>query len=654
MSDTIYIVIIAELLFVCALCGYMVYRLKRRLNRLAKRLNPSATGGGTDTHTDMSVISYFVGQLKRTRSLSETELGQELELQPLITSVRCAYLNAERRALKNPENSKEYWLVLKEEINKLIGMLSTEAKRTGVENTELREKLKLLRDRLEKLGDKDWADANSQVHGKVKKTPGYVLRFARDVDVTHQSAQKATGRGAELFERLEKQKQHTKNLTMMIKEEKNSGDLEKRVAEYERMLYKMEHESANLQIALKNAQKNLNQIDHVFNHKPVDQKQSATMLSVIRASKDKDGNSNNIFDDLIADTQNIGTQSKKNIDGLQKTIFDQRKSILSMESTIAKLESELTGSSEEDSAKRSELEKLKRALMESEMCIKVLEDEVDNLYTHLKELQEQREELQQQYKDKSDEEVLENLSQEFDATEEDAPEQSAGNQHSEFLAEFMTNAIESGSLEDLITVLQHAISELGFESLIRIMVGKSKVDITAMGKLSREDKLLIEHLNFEPDKLIKDAGKQITVHYRNVRALLKFSDRPKPLDESQAQLLATVFSFASNLAEKVAVQKGMSKRLTNYEQLNEMLQTISKNLEAQYKYQKEETVGIIQSIVDQSHMLVGESATAGQQQVLQAMEDEALQRTELLEANRAIVRKQFVKIMERLTSMSAE
>lgn len=654
MSDTIYIVIIAELLFVCALCGFMVYRLKRRLTRLAKRLNPNVAGEDKESMTDASVISYFVGQLKRTRALPETELGKELDLNPLITSVRCAYLNAERRALKNPENSKDYWLVLKEEVNKLIAMLSMEAKRTGMENTELREKLKLLRDRLEKLGDKEWADENSTLSGGEKKPPGYVLRFARDVDVTHQSAKKATGSGAELFERLEKQKVHTRNLTMMIKDEKNSSDLEKRVAEYERMLYKMEHESANLQIALKNAQKKLNQVDDAFNTQPLNKKQSETLLSVIRASKDQDDDSDNIFDDLIADTQNIGTQSRKNIDGLQKTIVDQRKSILSMESTIAKLESELTGNSDEDSAKRSELEKLKRALMESEMCIKVLEDEVDNLYTHLKELQEQREELQQQYKDQSDEDILQNLSNEFEQAHEAPAPDNADNAQSEFLTEFMTNAIESGSLEDLITVLQHAISDLGFESLIRIVVGKNKVDITAMGKLSREDKLLIDHLNFEPNNLIKDAGKQITVHFRNARALLRYSGRAKPLDEAQEKLLTKIFSFTSNLAEKVAVQKGLSKRLTNYEQLNDMLQTISKNLEAQYKYQKEETTGIIQNIVDQSHMLVGEKATPGQQQVLKSMEEEAFQRTELLEANRAIVRKQFVKIMERLTSMSSE
>ncbi|MBB3168917.1 hypothetical protein [Simiduia aestuariiviva] len=655
MSDLFYIVIIAELLFVCALCGYMVYRLKRRLTRLAKRLNPSIAGASEETQTDVSVISYFVGQLKRTRALSETELGKELNLSPLITSVRCAYLNAERRALKNPENSKDYWLALKEEIDKLIGILSTEAKRTGKENTALRQKLKLLKDRLEKLGDKDWADQNSVLEGEITKPPGYVLRFARDVDVTHQSAKKATGSGIELFDQLEKQKQHTQNLTMMIKEGKNTGDLEQRVAEYERMLYKMEHESASLQKALRDAQKKLNQVDEAFNSVPVSERQSETLLSVIRANKDSDDSSSNIFDDLVADTQNIGTQSRKNLDGLQKTIFDQRKSILSMENTIAALEAELTGDSAEDDAKRTELEKLKRALMESEGCIKILEDEVDNLHTHLKELQVQREELQEQYQNQSDEEILENLSSEFEA-QANAQETGllANNSSAEFLTEFMINAIESGSLEDLITVLQHAVSEMSFQSLIRVMVGTNKVDIAAMGKLTKEDKLLIEHLNFEPDLPIKDVGKHITLHFRNVRAILKHQDRAKPLTQNQRQVLTQVFSFASSLAEKVALQKGMKKRLTNYEQLNDMMQTISKNLDAQYKYQKDETVSIIQSIVDQSHMLAGEKVTPGQQQVLKAMEDEAMQRTELLEANRAIVRKQFNKIMERLTSMTKE
>lgn len=97
----------------------------------------------------------------------------------------------------------------------------------------------------------------------------------------------------------------------------------------------------------------------------------------------------------------------------------------------------------------------------------------------------------------------------------------------------------------------------------------------------------------------------------------------------------------------------MSKQLDNYEYFNEMLQTISANLEAQYRYQREETQSIIQNIVDQSHMLVGEKATPGQQSVLKAMSDEANQRTQLLEANRAIVRKQFTKIMEKLKSVKS-
>ena len=78
MSETIYIIIIAELVFVSCFCGFMIYRLKQRLSRLAKRLNPAAADAGTEAPVDLNIISYFISQLKRTRSLSETELGTEL------------------------------------------------------------------------------------------------------------------------------------------------------------------------------------------------------------------------------------------------------------------------------------------------------------------------------------------------------------------------------------------------------------------------------------------------------------------------------------------------------------------------------------------------------------------------------------------------
>ena len=491
-------------------------------------------------------------------------------------------------------------------------------------------------------------------NGGEKDQPGYVLRFTRGVDTSHQSAHKASRHGLSLFNKLEQQKQHTSKLSAMIKQEKDQGDMELKVAQYERLLYKMEHESSQLQKALNEAKKRLSQVDQAFNASQPTPEQTRTLLSVIRASREQQDKQGNQFEDLLNDSQALGNQSRKNLDSLQKTIFDQRKSILTMESTIAQLESELAGNKEGNESKREELDKLKRALMESETCIQVLEGEVENLYGHLQELQTQRDELKEHYKDVDDENLLaaieENREQQQLESAVDAVVKSGLN--ASFLSDFMTNAIESGSLEDLITVLQHAVSEMGLQSIIRLQVGKSKVDITSMGKLSKEDKVLIEHLDFDPAKRVQTRDQRITLHCRNARAILRFSKPKEQLSDHQRQYLEALFGFSSNLAEKVAAQKDISKRLDDYEYFNEMLHTISANLEAQYRYQREETQSIIQSIVDQSHMLVGEKATPGQKTVLSAMEQEAKQRTELLDANRTIVRKQFMKIIEKLDAMT--
>lgn len=655
MSDTVYIIIIAELLFVCGFCGYLIIKLRQRLQRLTQRLSPASSSGTASDPTDPSVIAFIVSQLKATRGLPETDLGKALDLNPLITTVRCAYLNAERRALKQPENSKEYWLVLRDEINKVIGILSTEAKRTGAENTQLKEKLKLLRERLEKLGDNDWVAGNANLAAAEGEQPGYVLRFNRGLDTSSQSASKASRHGLSLFNKLEQQKQHTQKLTHMLKQEQDQSDLEMKVAQYERMLYKMEHESAALQKSLNDAKKQLAHVDKAFNSPNPTDEQTRTLLSVIRASREGSDKSENPFEDLLKDSHALSNQSRKNLDGLQKTIVDQRKSILSMESTIAQLESELAGNKEGNDAKRSELDKLKRALMESETCIQVLENEVENLYNHLQELQKQREELQEHYKDVEDDKLLATIEseREQDQLEKHMQQMVNSSLNAGFLTEFMTNAIESGSLEDLITVLQHAVTEMGFQSIIRLQVGNNKVDIASLGKLSKEDKMLIDRLEFDANAPIQSKDKRVTLHMRSARAILKFSKAGEKLADNQKQYLEALFNFSSNLAAKVAAQKDINKRLDSFEYFNEMLQTISANMEAQYRYQREETQSIIQSIVDQSHMLVGEKATPGQQSVLQAMEDEAKQRTDLLDANRAIVRKQFVKMLEKLESGKA-
>lgn len=656
MSDTVYIIIIAELLFVCGFCGYLIFKLRQRLQRLTQRLNPSNTDAGATNVTDPAVIAFLVSQLQATRALPDSDMGKALELNPLITAIRCAYLNAERRALKQPENSNAYWQILRDEINKVIGMLSTEAKRTGAENTQLKEQLKLLRERLNKLGEKDWAPSSTQLRQNNPDQPSYVLRFNRGLDSSNQIAHKASRHGLSLFNNLEQQKRHTQSLSNMLKQEQNPNGLELKVAHYERMLYKMEQESADLQKALNNAKKQLSHVDQAFNSPNPTVEQTRTLLSVIRSSRESRSSTENPFEELLKDSHALSNQSRKNLEGLQNTIADQRKSILSMESTITQLETELAGNKEGNETKRSELDKLKQALLESEACIHVLESEVENLYAHLQELQQQREDLQDQYKDVSDEALLATIDAEREqiVLEKHMQDMVNSSLNAGFLTEFMTTAIESGSLEDLITVLQQAIMEMGFQSIIRLQVGNNKVDIASLGKLSKDDKALIDRLDYDAAAPIKKKDKRVTIHLRHARAILKFRNAGDQLTDDQKGYLEALFNFSSNLAEKVAAQKDINKRLDNYEYFNEMLHTISTNLEAQYRYQRDETQSMIQSIVDQSHMLVGENATPGQQSVLQAMESEAKQRTDLLDANRAIVRKQFMKMLEKLESNKAQ
>lgn len=653
MSDTFYIITIVELLFICSFCCFMVYRLKQRLGRLAKRLNPNTALGPEETLADSGVIAYFIGQHKRTRALADTELGQELKLSSLFTSVRCAYINAERRALKSPENSKAYWLTLKDEITKLIGILSSEAKRTGMENTELREKLKLFRERLEKVGDKAWLDNEPNETPPIEKPLGYLLKFSRGLTASSQSAHCATNSGATLLDRLDCQKKHTQSIRDLIFEEKNRGNIENRINEYEKLIYKMEHDSANIHKLLKESQKKLSLVDQAFTTNAPKEKQKEIQLSVIRANKEPSNKGENIFDDLMTDAQDLGIRSKQSIDSLQKTILNQRKSILSMENAISSLESEKNDSSSKFSDKHRELDQLKKTLIESEGCIKILESEVENLYSHLRQLQEQRINLKDNFKAKSDLEVFESIEQNRDQIqlESSVEHLTKGSLNADFLTKFMTSAVESKSQEDLLTVLQHNIRELGFESMIRLLVRDNKIDISSMGKTAKEFKLLLERIEFSPAEEIQISNKYTTVHCRNIRAILAPIGSKKKLTEPERLYLKTLFNFTSILSDKVAAQQDTSARLDSYEYFNEKLQSIDVHIQSQDRYQKTETEAIIQSIMDQSEMLIGEKATAGQVLVLKAMESEINQRLDLLEANRKIVRKQFSTMMAKLRSI---
>lgn len=648
MKDAIYIIIIAELLFICAVFGYFVFKLRQRLRRLARQLNPAAFAGQSAVAVDAGVVAYLVGQGKKTRALPETDLYATLGFSPLVVTIRSAYLAAERRALKMPLDSQDYWMSLRDDIDGMIGLMSTEAKRAGVENIELKEKLKLLSERLEKLGDSDWLAVHGKSAGAGTKSGGYALRFGRNVDEVRRSAEKANAYGRDFSSKIDRQKAHVEKLGRMLRQEGRESLLERKIAEYERLLYKMERESADLQKALNEASRRIAAVDQMY----VSAKdENGTLLSIVRSGDARAPSEKKLFEDLINDSRDIVVQGRNNIDGLQKTIFDQRKSILFMENAIEKLESELAGSKEGSEARKSELDSLKRALMESEGCIKVLESEVESLYASMQGLQDQRETFEQYMRESALARPAEAGDRLAASDEEPLPaEHVTGPGGQEFLNRFMADAIECGSLEDLITVLQQSVADLGYQSMIRLQVGTAKVEVCSMGRSWKGEAELLDSWGESASDAIESVGGNVYIKLRNIKAIIVSQMKNGSRVEADESHLAMLFGFSSSLAQKVVAQQSVGRRLGEYEYIGEMMQKISKNLEVQYNYQRLETKAIIQSILDQSSMLVGEHPTKAQQMFLDAMQKEVGQRVDLLDANRAMARNQFVKIMEKLKS----
>lgn len=648
MTDVIYLVVIAELLFVCVLSGYFVFKLRQRLRRLARKLNPAAFSGQAPV-PDMSIASYMVGQTKLTRALPDTEDFDQLAISSLVTTVRCAYLMAERRALKLPLNSREYWLSLRDDIGRMIGLMSMEAKRAGVENVELREKIRLLTERLEKLGDKRWLTKQSGLNQAGAE--GYLLRFGRSVDEARSRAGKSGELSQELSRKIGQQKDSIGNLGRLVEQRDRESQLELQIAEYERLLYKMEHESSALQKSLKDAHQRLLSVDDRYFSGANRVERGAEVLSIIRSGDTGPAADKKFLEDLINDSRDIVVQSRGNIDDLQKTIFEQRKSILFMENSIGKLESQLDGSQEGRAERKAEIDALRRALSESEDCIKVLESEVDSLYQSMHELQNQSAQFDRQLQ----ESAHAPLAAPAVAAGQDVGASQSGTEDNDgrgdvFLSRFMADAIECGSLEDLVTVLQQSVSGLGYQSIIRIQVGTANVEVSNLGKLGRAELELLDQGGEESVALRAD---KVLVGLRNLKAVLvRKAGAGQPVEGDEA-MLGMLFRFSSGLAQKVCAQQSVNRRLGEYEYIGDMMHKISASLEVQYNYQKVETQSIIQSILDQSSMLVGEHPTGAQQMVLDAMQKEVGQRVQLLDANRSAARRQFVKIMEKLKAGSS-
>jgi hypothetical protein len=202
--------------------------------------------------------------------------------------------------------------------------------------------------------------------------------------------------------------------------------------------------------------------------------------------------------------------NEKEIERLHDVISNQRKSIMEMEESLQSL-GHLTES--ENSVHKSEVEKLRRCIQESEICISMLEKELEDLKTDLHNIRAAREEHGITLAETTQlDDELSSIKTELEKTVDK-------NQRSEALLEFVREALQASSLEDISLLIYENITSLNSTPSIIVKGPERSLELGPQNAVSVRDKVLIN--NMQINEINPGSSGQLSFRFLNIAGIVR-------------------------------------------------------------------------------------------------------------------------------------
>jgi len=282
--------------------------------------------------------------------------------------------------------------------------------------------------------------------------------------------------------------------------------------------------------------------------------------------------------------EEIITANETEIARLRDVVKSQRNAILDLE--------EMANSSEHvDAAELDqfclEVEQLKRSALDSEMCVKVLEDELESLRTSLKTPPNEDSSINAQ--------EVERLNQELSELKDELMHTEELNDQYESLLNFVFDALTATSVEDVSLLLHESLASLSFSPLILIKSADRTIEMFEDGSLSVRDKTIISNLQL--NEINPQKGGQLVFRMDNITGLVKPTDNqdlPEDIHQHVIQIL--------KLANRVIRQILQAQR--NRTEVQKIDGSVSDIKEASYEVDE-----LIESFVKNTKFIITDSFT---------------------------------------------
>lgn len=602
---------------------------------------------------DKIIREFLDQQHQQTRTYNRRQ-QKPAALDKEVVYLRTAYMKVESNAVAYKIDTDHYWSYINEQLKKVIKAAVPQLLHKDAEVKELQNKIALLKDKIRLIPGKN---NDPKINEKKERIISMLDNFS------HQHVHSAGDRS-----RLKKQVNKIENLVQLFEDPalRRQYTLERRQKTY-----------------LKSSQKHLNKLqdNHRINENNIrslenslEKTRSAkAMEDELRRFKDDNGKLNLHVDqlkkelrefqerigkrdtpslfiegsaekktdavDMFSLSDEILSANEKEIDRLRGVISNQRRSIMDMEESLQNLQ-HLTNS--ESSDHKSEIEKLQRCIHESEICIGMLEQELEELKKDLDTIRHNRDEIGITVAETSQ------LGEELNTIKADLERALDKGQRGEAIVEFVREALQATSVEDISLLIYENITSLNYLPSLIAKTPERLIEMAQQSTVSTRDKVLINNMQFNEINPGRDG--QLAFRFLNIAGLIRPALGEEIDSDDQTHIIEVLKITDRIIGHLAAAQKAKSSVKTLDNTINTIKQTsyeLDKMLEESAKKTRKlvsNNFGQVQDIARSKGL--GASHIAS----FSAIEQETLRQLEAENTLRLKLRKQFLALLNQLES----
>jgi len=592
-------------------------------------------------------------QHSKTRSHNRN-LSDNVKLEKAVVYLRAAYMKIESNALTYRINSPSYWQYLNEQIPKLIKAALPQMLHKDTEIKDLQNKISLLKDKITLIPSKD-------------KTSGIDEKKAKVIHLLDNIAQQHIHGGGDrarlksqvqkmehlvqLFENPELRKQYTlqKRQRSYLKtsqqhlnslhdnyviNEANIHSMEKALAgaknigATEQELKRFKSENSKLNVHVEHLKKELK----AFQNRLGNQDTPSLFIQNNASKKPAERDMSDLSDEILE-------ANEREIDRLRDVISNQRSSIMDMEESLQHLE-QLTVS--ENSVQKSEIDKLKRCIHESEICISMLETELEDLKSDLHSVRANREEQGITLAETAQ------LDDELTSIKTELEKAVDKNQRSDALLEFVKAALQASSLEDISLLIYENIVSLNYIPCIIVKGPERSMEIAPQNLVSARDKVLIN--NMQINEINTGNNGQLSFRFLNISGIVRPATGEKLHGDDQTHIIE-IMQIGDRIIHHLAVNTKVKTSAKSLDTTANLIKQTSfemdKMLDEYAKKTKKLVSGNFSQLQDMARAKgLGASHIAS----FHAVEQETLRQLEAENTLRLKLRKHFLALLNQLES----